>query len=375
MLPAIQDVMLDPPKAPCISIIVSFGFTQPHDRSNIAESLSAASRKAKEIIHAMTDKEQMHEFEGYLREALDELHFDQLAAGAGIYFSPGFSYLAWFHFPVQDSITAGNEFRLRELRYSQYISGAYYVLQLSQAQACLYLGHCGRLKIADKQRYPMIYTDDHEYSRPAQVSARAGYAGVKGFEKDDPALHNIRLQAFLEHTDQLLNIPSATPLILAGPVKAVSLFSQVTRHRHAIAGKIFACFDNTPIRDLEIASWNALQHQREEKEHHAILDLVQAKWRNMAAEGPEQVWRAARSKQILHLLVEKDFEISAVEDREGRLHTRLLKDARHIPQVAETIIRSIGSTGKVTFVLPGQLEGAGHIAAILKTTQARKQGQ
>ncbi|MCK7557147.1 hypothetical protein MKQ70_19910 [Chitinophaga sedimenti] len=286
------------------------------------------------------------------------------AKGMGVYLSPSFRQTAWFHFPVTSSVTASNYFRLRELRYQQYLSSPYYVLQVSGNEAALYNGEAGKLVIANEDKYPMHFHDDYEYSPPAHLSAHAGYAGVKSFEKDPAALHNTRLQQFFRQVDRDLQLSAHTPLIVAGSLKSVSLFNQVTAHRSAIAGKVFECFDRSPLQDLEVASWNALQRYREEKEQHAILDLVQYKWRGLATEGLQNVWEAAKAKRIAHLVIEKDYETSATEDGSCSLHIKVQKDGRYIPAVVETIIRSLPQQTKITFV-SGQLERHGRIAAIL----------
>ena len=108
------------------------------------------------------------------------------------------------------------------------------------------------------ENFPKEIIDGFQYSKPSQSSSNAGYAHVKGFEKDKSEVQHIRLKKLFNVTDKCLVkylTTKETLLLLCGPERDISLFNSVTNHLDNVAGSIANNQQRTSIHNMEGLAW------------------------------------------------------------------------------------------------------------------------
>lgn len=364
----IPEALRQPSGGPCITTIISFANLLREDIKGRLEAIRKAVKKAEELVATMFPEDTAGQLNSFLENYLSTYKNDARAQGTGIYLSAELQHVISFHFPVQDTITAGNKFYLREIRYIGYLSFPYYVLQLKQDAVMLYEGCFDRLQEIHEGNFPLRYTETYEYNQPAHTSSIAGYAGVKGFEKDKSILHNIRIEQFLRAADKHLSYIKDHPLILAGAEKELALFKKVSAHRKSFIGEVEGNYADA--RELEENCVDIAMQYRADKEHDGLMELLQQRWSsNMAAEGITAVWKAVKENRASTILMEKDYNEITYHHKNGALQVKPSKGAHTIVTDGVETLLDMAEEKKcrIIYVENGALQQYGKIAAMLRS--------
>ena len=287
-------------------------------------------------------------------ELFEQIDFTRNKDGIGIFVSPHIKKLVKFTFPVTKKIIVNKLFHLHDLLYLENYSTAYYLLDISKKEIRLFRGIIDHLEEIKDENFPKEITDVYEYNKPSQSSSNAGYAHVKGFEKDKSEVQHIRLKKIFNITDKCLvkylSIKE-TPLLLCGPERDISLFKSVTDHLDNIAGSIANNQQLTSMRDMEILACQQIKSFIDQEKLKLIDEFKEKIGAGLAVYGMEAVWKAAKEGKGLKMLVEREYKGSAFITQE-------------IDTVNEIMSTVLEKNGKVIIVEKDDLKDFKRVALI-----------
>ena len=297
----------------CVSIILpthSLGQDRQADVKEVQRAILVAKQsglKEKEKILSGID------------DLFDQIDFNRNREGIGIFVSSHIKKLVKFPFPVTKKIIVNTLFHLHDLLYLENYGTAYYLLDISKKEIRLFRGIMDHLDEIKDENFPKEIIDDYEYTKPSRSSSNAGYAHVKGFEKDKAEVQHIRLKKIFDLTDKCLVkylTSKETPFLLCGPERDISLFRSVTDHLDNIVGSIANNQQRTSMHDMEILSWHQIKSFIDQEKLKLIDEFKEKIGAGLAVYGMEGVWKAAKEGKAFKMLVEKEYNRSAFVTQE-----------------------------------------------------------
>ncbi|MCF3107677.1 hypothetical protein LL912_02680 [Niabella sp. CC-SYL272] len=354
----------------CISVILPAGrFLK--GKGLVKNEVNDALAKVRQLLDDEGREMEIKALMRYADELLETVDFTNNSEGLGLFISSGVKLAIRFPFPVEEKILVADHFELRELMYEASLATPYYILLLSEQGCRLFQGTWNAVSEIKDSHFPMLYTDDYIYAKPAHSSSYAGYAHVKDYERDKSELEAIRLKDFFRHLDAALGtyLVNNTSLVVFGVKKDLSLFVQVSGHLKQVIDKIEGNYNHNTQKELGGLAWRVMQRHFEENAKK-MLDLFEEKTgKNLGLSGIQDIWIAAREGKGLKLLVEKDYRRPAfLTENEYHLYLHPPKRIkRALPDAVEMIIETVlEKKGDVCFVENGFLKQHHRIALMLR---------
>ncbi|MBZ4191641.1 hypothetical protein [Niabella beijingensis] len=354
----------------CISVILpAHQFST--EKALIKNTLNDALAKVKELLYYEGREAEIEVLMRYADELSGTIDFTNNAEGLGLFVSSGAKLVVRFPFPVEEKVMVTDHFELRELMYKEYYATPYYLLLLTAQGGRLFQGSWNTVFEIKDNGFPMSYTDDYIYARPAHSSSSAGYAHVKDFEKDKSELETIRLRDFFRHLDKALDACLVTdaPLIVLGVKKELSLFAQVSSHLQQVIDKIAGNYNHDNKKQLAQLAWNVMLRYFENEAKDLMETFEEKLGEHLGLSDIQDIWVAAREGRGLKLLVEKDYRRPAfLAENEYHLYLHPPKKMKKaLPDVVAVIIESVlEKNGSICFVENGLLKQYNRMALILR---------
>jgi len=355
--------MVDKEDGTCISIIVPthrIGSDRQGDHIEVEKAVLLAKNKISAQSPSLADK---------LLSLLGEMNYDHNREGIGLFVSSAISKFIRFPFPVTKKIVIDKFFDLHDLLYTENYCQSYHVLDLSGKEVQLFRGVMDHMEEITAADLPRQITEDYEYSKPTHSRTDAGYAHEKSFEKDKSILHQLRLKKVFQQVDKSLSKylqSEATPLLLSGSDKNVSLFNSITTHNKQIVGSISENHGGPHTHDMAVAWLKMCAHINEKKSLliHGIQDKIGD---GRAVFGIQQTWKELlRGKQHMTLLVEKNYTEQGFISAGDRLVLRHEEPDPNRPDVVNEIMtRILQKNGKVVVVENDMLKDYKRMALLL----------
>jgi hypothetical protein len=297
----------------CVSIIVPT-HRLGQDRQADVKEVQRAILVAKQSVSIEEEK-----ILSGIDDLFEHIDFTRNKEGLGIFVSPRIKKLVKFPFPVTKKIVVNKFFHLHDLLYLENYSTAYYLLDISKKEIHLFRGIMDHLEEIKDENFPKEIFDDHEYSKPSQSSSNAGYAHVKGFEKDKSEVHHLRLKKIYREADKYLSkylVIKEIPLLLCAPEREISLFKSVTNHLDNVAGLITNNQQRTGMHDIEGSAWGQIKSFIDQQKSKSVDEFKEKIGAGLAVYGIEDVWKAAKEGKGFKMLVEKEYNRSAFVTQE-----------------------------------------------------------
>lgn len=355
----------------CLSILLPMHRLSPERRTDIIETKKAI-QKAKEFIKLKYPEFKMQQlFFSGLDELTEKIDFTHNDRGLGLFISPRIKKLVKFPFPVRKKIILTNSFEIRDLLYSHYYTGPYYLLHLSEKIIRFYSGRTNALEEIKDDFFPYQVIDNYEYAHPSRAQASSGHAALQSIEKDKSIIEKSRRQEVFHHADRQIKkiLPTEVPLILCGTKNELGLYKKISTVLNHLAGTITGNYTHTSLSLLGDKAWFKVKNYLEKNKLDVIHNFRERIGRGLAAEGVEAVWKAAKAGQGMTLLMEKDFAKPAFVDlNDYNIH---LKPPAHHFNIISDVVDDIAETvldkkGEVLVFENGALEDYGHIGLITR---------
>ena len=145
---------------PSVSILLPIYADSPDNRQQTPIRVKNLLRQAEERLHAEFSDRDLEPLHARLHELLVEVDSGEAAHGLALFASPGFSKLIHLPFTVQERVSVNHGFMTRDLVVAANQSHRYYVLSLSEKNACLYEGQRDHLREIETHDFPVALEVD-----------------------------------------------------------------------------------------------------------------------------------------------------------------------------------------------------------------------
>ena len=354
----------------CISIIIPLYDLSPERKSDKLHLEHAIHGVRDELLGHHPDEAGL--LVNSLEELSREISFDRTQEGLGLYVSENIKHRVGFPFPVKEKIIIGQEFELSDILYMLQYAHPYGVLHLDEKNPKLYRGSLKSLKEIENGEFPLSYEMNYEFEKPNPGSSYAGYAHLKGFEKDRSVGDKKRYETFFKHTDELLGdyIRDFELVVLCGIKRHTAAFMNRTTHASKIISVINGNYDRYQTHEMANIVWPSIQAFVAEKMLDAINAFREENGEGNTEEGIVSVWQAASEGRGLTLLVEKDYRIAGyIEQKfDDQLHLKPTSQTNKVlPNAVNEVIEMVlNHNGNIVITENGMLKDHQNIAVITR---------
>lgn len=354
----------------CVTIIIP---THGHNVQRIQnqKTIEKAFLKVKEqLLTAKWPKQKKDRVSDRLDAILGTIDYLRLQDGLAIFVSPKVSRFFLLPFRVREKIAIDDNFEIRDLFYFQQFLTPYYLLALSKKKIRLFRGEGRDIREVINNDFPRTYIDEYEYAKPS-VAGISGH-GLKSPEGDKSILRESREMAFLLQSDKILDsyLRTDIPLLIAGTREVLANFREVTHHSDRVMGSITGSYDYDALYPLAEATWGKMEECVKASHRDILLQLQDAKGKNLVAEGVREVWRAANEGKGRTLVLEKDYKAAGWVDPEDGAKIYLRPPAggyKELPDVVDELIEIVSrKKGNIVMVENGSMQDHDPVAMLLR---------
>ncbi|MFM9368346.1 chemotaxis protein [Streptomyces sp. Da 82-17] len=298
------------------------------------------------------------DIEERLREAVTETDLQQAGDGLVIFAARGELQTWALCRDVPARVVLGDTFLTRNLVASAAAQRPYWVLTVAADRIALWDGRGDDLTEYEGHGFPRTRSlEDPDVERKEQVgdiaSTYRDEQAKRFFREADAALAEVLGE-------------ESRPLYVAGEPAALALLDEsgtAAKGAEQIPHGGMGHGSAAAVAEA-VAPARAAAAQREVAAAHEKLDA--ARGRKAYAAGLDEVWDAATSGRVEHLVVEEHFR-TTVRAGEGHLTPAADDDIDAISDIVDDVVESVlEAGGEVTFVPDDSLADSGRIAAALR---------
>ncbi len=350
---------------PSVSILLPVYADSPDSRQQTPIRAKNLVRQAQERLHAEFSDRDLEPLHTRLRELLLQVDSGEAGHGLALFASPNFSRLIHLPFPVQERMSVNHGFFTRDLVVATKQSQRYFVLSLTEKNACLYEGLRDHLREIETHDFPVsraIAGVETELSGSYGVEPTAQHDGEEReyFSRVQHGLESILAQKTL-------------PLALTGTTRTLAYFDEATQHKgkpkfEAIA-RLSGNYEKLPRHELAHKIWPLVEEGMKARLTRVKERLDAATPNGHRATSLRYVWRAAHEGRVDTLLVEEDyFQPARIQNNTLHFVADGARDGHGAPEdaVDDTISTVMKAGGNVYFYAPGELHDCERIGAILR---------
>lgn len=297
--------------------------------------------------------------------------FSSSLDGVAVFVSKSYGTIIPLPFTVQEYMSIGKGFLVKDLLHSLNRSLHYYVLVLSTKLSRLFEAHNDVLReivtpLHDSQGAP-LQGFPLDYVGPSTGNHDAIGQG----DLDAKYLDRRRQEYFRLIDNELGKIISEQhlPVIVCGNNEYVSAFAKCTKHARSIIAFEKTDCSSLPVGQIAHVVWPCVMEYQRHQQENFIKKFIEAEGASLQAYGIHRLWELSVEGRIDTLLIEDGLIIAGKEDSENPLHVFVhdtMKVAGSIDLVNELIERVIATQGKVVFVPSDALKSFERLGAILR---------
>lgn len=350
---------------PSVSILLPVYADSPDNRQQTPIRVKNLVRQAEERLHVEFSDRDLEPLHTRLRELLGQVGSGEAGHGLALFASPNFSRLIHLPFPVQERVSVNHGFLTRDLVVATKQNQRYFVLSLTEKNACLYEGLRDHLREIETPTFPVAR---------AIEGVETELPGTYGVEPT--SLHDGEEREYfnrVEHALEAILAQKKLPLALAGTTRTVAYFDEATQHKgkpkFETIARLTGNYERLPRHELAAKVWPLVEAGLKAELTRAKERLGEASANNHKASGLRYVWRAAHEGRIDTLLVEEDyFQPARIKDKTLHFVSDGARDGQGAPEdaVDDTISAVMKTGGTVHFYASGELADCERIAAILR---------
>lgn len=285
-----------------------------------------------------------------------EIDYTYALDGLALFVSHDFAKKYYLPFSVPSRVVIDQTFATRDLVYGMHREQRYWVILLSQQATRLFAGTGDTLEEVTDKHFPM------EMTGPGATAPTPYHA--------DSAYVDDRHRRFFQQVDSALTEykEDALPIVVGGVIRQISFFQEVSQYTSRIAGTLTGNFDKAASHDIAGPAWEIMQTVRQAQRTNALQEMEQALSAGLVVFTIEEVWQLAQAGRGKLLLVEKNYHVPAILNKDGRFETVAEVGGTFVMDdaVDEIIEAVLAKGGEVAFVDDGALAEQRHIALILR---------
>ncbi|MGF1570950.1 MAG: hypothetical protein ACFCVD_23225 [Nodosilinea sp.] len=327
-------------KVPALSILLPTHRTSPDNKQDPI--------RVKNLVDEATDrlgqefsKRDLEPLLEQLEALVEDIDYTYALDGLALFVSHDFAQKFYLPFTVPERVVIDQTFATRDLVYGMHRTLRYWVLLLSQGSTRLLAGTAETLEEVRDKNFPMEMTGPGG-NAPLPYHADTSYL-------DD------RLRRFFQQVDRGFAEYASDeelPLVLAGVVRQISFFQEVSEYAPIVAGTLTGNFDKATLAELAPDIWDIMQTVRQDQRTAVLKELDEAMGAKRVVSSIEEVWRLAQDGRGKHLVVEKNFHLPAVVTEAGGLElvdqvggTEVMDDA--VDEIIEAVLAKGGAVSMV----------------------------
>lgn len=350
---------------PLISVTAPMHKTFPDLKENPVR-VKNQIKKVREKLEQNYDKRLAQGLLERLKQIADEVDYEHVNKGLGIFISPDKEKVLHLPFEPNEKGVVDQNFVVRDLVFAHNRTVKYWVLSLSEAPTRLFEGVGNELTEIIDDELPT------HYMGPDQI----GFFDPRKAQKPDfDQVKDEYVRKYFRNVDDLIakHIQgTGMPVILVGIKKYINFFKEVAKTGSMVVNEVEGNYVNKSANELSDLVWPVIEEEKKKERDQALKDLEEAIGQHRYTAGLQSAWELAQSGRIETLLVERNFyhsaylspdkntiylDDTAVEDQS------LLKMHDAVDDVVEKVV---GNGGRVYFYRDDRLKDHGRIAAITR---------
>ena len=340
---------------PCVSILLPTHRTAPENQKN-AIRLKKLVRQATEMLESELGKRESKGLSEKIGKLAAKVDISRTLDGLALFVNKDMEQMVDIPFRVKERVIIDKTFATRDLIKSVNRGTSYFVLDLSLHRARLISCFRDEANEITQNGFPMQSEFEMLELNPTDFSREKRKQIKEFFNRVD--------KAFLSNYHF-----GDTKLVIAGVQKNLSLYREAADSKDIIYEQLEGNYEATSVHDLGKKAWELVREKNKKERHTALNEIQNAISVQKLASGIAEVWRFASEGRVKMLLVEEDYQISAVPGPDNNIimdiggfpEKDIMPDA--VDEVAEIVV---DKGGKVIFVDNGTLGNYHKIAAILR---------
>jgi release factor family 3 len=360
LTPAALTELRRPRKYPAVSVLMPTHRREP-DNAQDPVRLRNLLEKAKNAVHSDPEVSRTDRIDviGQLDQAGSEVDLVYAEDGLAIFAAPGEHHVWSLDRPVPPRVLLAQTFLTRNLVAAHAANQPFWALAVSADVATMWSGGRGRVPERISGAFPVRRPEvDFDPEHQEQIG-------------DTPSTFNDEeTRRFLrEVTEATAAVQAADPrpLYVIGDTEALAALDEAGPvPREAVAAIEHGGLAEGPGEALRQVLRDAARARDDEQVSSVLGDLDRARGRKSFAGGVDEVWHSVAQGRAELVAIEDDYR-TTVRDEGDHLVPAAADDRGARQDIVDEIAEQALDTGaRVHFVPDGALEGAGHIAAVLR---------
>lgn len=294
-------------------------------------------READDRLRGDVDDDTRHLIVGRLEQLVESAAQVRATRAVAICASQDHEAIVRLGRDVTTRVVIDHTFATRDMVADVGRTATFRVVTVSERKARLLVGDRDRLVEVDDETWPLVRDDDEGDATWRQAVNRA--IAREQVSYDIPTVF-----AGVAHT---------VDGIVDAPVEP--------------AGTVPGNHDRTGHRPLHELAWPVIEQLLDGNGRQALARLDQARGARIFAGGVDEVWDLANDGRVELLVVEDDYQLAARVDAPHLVPAADVDGPDVVDDVVDELIETVlRSGGETVMVPPGELAGAGRLAAVLR---------
>lgn len=358
---------------PSISIFVRTYRTIPEKLQDPIKVKSAVG-KAIELLSKDFSKQEVLPYAEALDRLAEGIDYTSTLDGLAFFVNKDFSGVYKLPFAVKDQVIIDKNFAIKDIVYGFNRNPLYWVLVVGKKLVRLFSGAATHItEMIDspedqKQEKGFPFKLDYDVTSDRKLQA------VSAGDKDAGYLTNRQIR-FMQEADDVLAkyvTDDVRPLIIIGTEEDIANFEKASKHSNLIVADIIDSLVDEDSNKIKEYAFEALQDFMQESSDLMVQEFQELRGKEPHSFGIEKIWTDAYNGKVRVLLVEQDYQVSGLVDKEEPYKITILDAHQATEQnvsddlVDDLISLVLSKDGEVVFVKPQALKDVDHIAALLR---------
>ncbi|MCP3659800.1 MAG: hypothetical protein GY830_05595 [Bacteroidetes bacterium] len=318
----------------CVSILIPTRYKSFKEKEKVNLMIKNCFHKLEKNLKDNYEKDIYRPLISKANDLINQLDINHPPEGIGIFISKDYEKFYSFNFPIKEKVIISGTFEIQDIIYDLNRLFEYYVLVLNKEKTKLFKGTGNDISEIYDDYFPKSYEDK-----------KKEVANHSNLHKPTPQIEQKYLEMFLKdvyHSAE--KYFKNKPLILIGEEKYLKQTKKYFKKYTNNIGNIEHNIRNEEKIYEIIKMIKPILNEYQKHKENDVINLIENSFLNKkVAAGIHSVLENINTGKLnMHLIVEKDFEVSGYLDSKNQLHLEKKEDDyNEIPNVVEHLIEKI----------------------------------